>query len=135
MATSGRRLVARQVITYECLALACIVAVIWLNEVLDLPSRLLGAEPTPVNWRESLFETVLIVGVGVVIVRVTARLFARMRHLEGILPICASCKRIRDEHGVWHAVEAYVHDRSEAEFSHGICPACAHRLYPGYESD
>ncbi len=53
----------------------------------------------------------------------------RVRRLEGILPICASCKRIRDG-GAWQSVERYVAARSDAEFSHGICPDCAERLYP-----
>lgn len=50
--------------------------------------------------------------------------------LSGILPICASCKRIRDENGDWHAVEEYVRDHSEADFSHSICPDCVRKLYP-----
>jgi hypothetical protein len=53
----------------------------------------------------------------------------RVRRLEGILPICASCKRIRDG-DAWQSVERYVAARSDAEFSHGICPECAARLYP-----
>jgi PAS domain S-box-containing protein len=57
---------------------------------------------------------------------------AKIKTLTGILPICASCKKIRDEAGEWTAIENYVRDRSEADFSHGICPECAQRLYPGY---
>ena len=52
------------------------------------------------------------------------------KHLKGILPICASCKNIRDDKGVWTQVESYISDHSEAEFSHGICPECAKKLYP-----
>ena len=52
--------------------------------------------------------------------------------LQGILPICASCKNIRDDRGKWTAVEVYVRERSAAKFSHGICPDCARRLYPEY---
>jgi len=55
---------------------------------------------------------------------------AQIKVLSGFLPICASCKKIRDEHGQWHAVESYVSARSNAEFSHGICPQCSERLYP-----
>lgn len=50
--------------------------------------------------------------------------------LSGFIPICASCKNIRDEDGVWHQVETYVQKRTEAQFSHGICPACMKKLYP-----
>jgi HAMP domain-containing protein len=52
---------------------------------------------------------------------------AEVKVLEGILPICASCKRIRTDAGTWQAVESYVRDHSEAEFSHGVCPDCAAR--------
>ncbi|MBI4798226.1 MAG: DUF3365 domain-containing protein [Desulfarculus sp.] len=54
----------------------------------------------------------------------------QVRALKGLLPICASCKRIRDEQGRWQGLEAYISQHSEASFSHGICPQCAQRLYP-----
>jgi hypothetical protein len=50
--------------------------------------------------------------------------------LSGLLPICSSCKRIRDEKGGWQPVEAYISDRSGAEFTHGICPDCLQKHYP-----
>jgi PAS domain S-box-containing protein len=50
--------------------------------------------------------------------------------LTGLLPICASCKKIRDEQGEWGAVEVYIRERSEAKFTHGICPDCKDKLYP-----
>jgi hypothetical protein len=50
--------------------------------------------------------------------------------LRGILPICAGCKKIRNDDGYWERVEQYIHDRSRAAFSHGICPDCADELYP-----
>ena len=53
-----------------------------------------------------------------------------VKQLSGLLPICASCKKIRDDNGYWNQIESYIRDHSEAEFSHGICPDCAKRLYP-----
>jgi hypothetical protein len=58
---------------------------------------------------------------------------ARVKTLSGFLPICASCKKIRDDKGYWNQIESYIESRSEAEFSHGICPDCARRLYPEYD--
>lgn len=55
---------------------------------------------------------------------------SKVKQLSGFLPICASCKKIRDDHGYWKQIESYIRDHSEAEFSHGICPECAKRLYP-----
>ena len=49
---------------------------------------------------------------------------SRIKRLEGLLPICAECKSIRDADGQWHAMESYISDRSEARFSHGYCPTC-----------
>jgi hypothetical protein len=51
--------------------------------------------------------------------------------LEGLIPICASCKRIRDDQGYWNRVEKYIEEHSEAEFTHDICPECTKMLYPG----
>ena len=59
--------------------------------------------------------------------------FDEIRTLRGIVPICAKCKQIRDDHGFWSQVEDYVQNHTEAEFSHGICPECAKELYPDYD--
>ncbi len=53
-----------------------------------------------------------------------------VKRLSGLLPICASCKKIRDKEGNWQQIEDYIHSHSEADFSHGICPQCARKLYP-----
>jgi LytS/YehU family sensor histidine kinase len=53
-----------------------------------------------------------------------------VKTLRGFLPICASCKKIRDDKGYWNQLESYIEARSEAEFTHGICPDCQKKLYP-----
>jgi hypothetical protein len=58
---------------------------------------------------------------------------AKVKTLSGLLPICANCKKIRDDKGYWKQIEAYISEHSEAEFTHGICPECAKKLYPGYK--
>jgi PAS domain S-box-containing protein len=55
---------------------------------------------------------------------------ARVKQLSGLIPICANCKKVRDDQGFWTQVENYVRDRSEASFSHSICPDCRANLYP-----
>ena len=55
---------------------------------------------------------------------------ANIKTLRGLLPICASCKKIRDDKGYWNRLETYIHDHSEADFTHGICPECSAKLYP-----
>jgi len=56
----------------------------------------------------------------------------KVKVLSGMIPICASCKKIRDDKGYWTQIEAYIRGHSEAEFSHGICPECMQKLYPEY---
>jgi PAS domain S-box-containing protein len=58
----------------------------------------------------------------------------RVKTLNGLLPICASCKKIRNDGGYWEQVETYIRSRSNAEFTHGICPDCVRSLYPEYQS-
>jgi hypothetical protein len=53
-----------------------------------------------------------------------------IKTLRGLLPICASCKKIRDDKGYWNYLEIYIRDHSEATFSHSICPQCKRKVYP-----
>ena len=56
--------------------------------------------------------------------------FDEIRTLKGFIPICANCKKIRDDKGYWESVEEYIGKHSDAVFSHSICPECAKKLYP-----
>ena len=56
-----------------------------------------------------------------------------VKQLSGLLPICSHCKQIRDDKGYWNQIESYIGAHSEAEFSHGICPDCAKKLYPEFD--
>ena len=60
---------------------------------------------------------------------------AEIKKLSGFIPICSSCKKIRNDEGYWQQVEQYVTERSEARFSHGICPDCVKKLYPELADD
>ncbi len=67
--------------------------------------------------------------------RLNAELQAALDHvkqLSGLLPICANCKKIRDDAGYWQEVEVYFRDHAEVEFSHSLCPDCIQRLYPDF---
>jgi GAF domain-containing protein len=66
--------------------------------------------------------------------RVSANLAESLEHLKtlhGLLPICAWCKRIRDDHGYWSQVEAYIQKHTGADFTHGICPVCLDKQVSG----
>jgi len=64
------------------------------------------------------------------LIRQLQKTLTEVTTLSGLLPICSSCKKIRDDKGYWNQIEMYVQKHSEAQFSHGICPDCAEKLYP-----
>jgi PAS domain S-box-containing protein len=60
---------------------------------------------------------------------------SKVKVLSGMLPICASCKKVRDDKGYWTQIEAYIREHSQAEFTHGLCPECMKKLYPDERLD
>ncbi len=56
----------------------------------------------------------------------------KIKTLRGLVPICSSCKKIRDDQGYWNQIELYIQEHSDAQFSHGICPECFKSLYPDF---
>jgi hypothetical protein len=57
---------------------------------------------------------------------------ADIKVLSGLVPICSSCKKIRDDKGYWTQLEGYIQAHSQAKFSHGVCPDCMKKLYPNF---
>jgi len=66
------------------------------------------------------------------LIRQLQEALANIKTLSGLLPICFSCKQIRDDKGYWNQIDTYIRDHTDAEFTHGICPACVTKLYPEY---
>jgi hypothetical protein len=116
------------------ISLTCAVIVyLWLEEVLDLP-HILGFQRTPVNWVESLMETVVIGLAGMSVLLWSNRLLQRIQYLEGFQTICAHCKRVRSN-GSWLTIEQYLQRYSSLRLSHTICPECAKHLYDYVEGE
>jgi hypothetical protein len=92
MVLEKRHLVAKRVIAKQIIGFVFIEALIWFNEVYDFVSLIFGEEPTPVNWKESLAESIFIAFVGAHIIKYTKRMFRRMKYLEGILPVLLIAK-------------------------------------------
>lgn len=130
MVQPATNMIAQRVSWYEAIAILFIIFLTWIDEILDIPYVLLGGPSTPINWRESLFESVIIAIVGWVIIRHTYRLLLRVSYLESILPTCASCKKIRLDPAFWAAIKTLVDERAKAESTHGICPECIEKYYP-----
>lgn len=66
------------------------------------------------------------------LIRNLQKALSEVKALSGLLPICSSCKKIRDDKGYWNKIESYIQTHSQAEFSHSICPECAQKLYPEF---
>ena len=119
----------QRILVYQVLGFACVLIVIWFDELFDFPHHVFGLEKTPVNWPESLIESVLVLALGLYTSWLTARFLKRIKHLEGFLPVCSFCKRIRVADDDWVPIDQYVHEHSEAELSHSLCPECAEMHY------
>ena len=121
---------AKRVAWWQSFGVLLMAMISWINEILDIPYVLLGGPSTPINWRESLFESITIAIIGGVIVRYTYKRILRLNYLENILPACSSCKQVRIDPEFWQSVERFVKERSKNEFTHGICPDCIEKYYP-----
>ena len=123
-----RREILQAVSLYEIGGFSGVMVLLWIDELFDLPWRLFGGQPTPINWVESIIESVCIVILGAFVVSMTLRHIRQIKYLEGFLPICAYCKKIRID-GTWIPFEQYISDHSDATFTHGYCPECAARHF------
>ena len=102
------------------------------NEIIDVPHYVFNDAPTSYSQRSgeitielSIFFTIMVMQIALF-----NKLYKRIRVLEGFIPICASCKKIRNAEDQWEQMEKYITQHSLAQFSHSICPDCARQLYP-----
>ncbi|MDH7553315.1 MAG: hypothetical protein GYA16_08485 [Spirochaetes bacterium] len=113
----------RKIIVIEIVVFLLIIVFIWAEEIFDLPHLLLNAEPTPVNYEESLIETFIFTAIFGFLVYHTIRLLIRLRNLESYVRICAGCNKIYVE-GRWVALEEYFNRYANKKTSHGLCDDC-----------
>ena len=106
----------------EVLGFGVIVAVIWLDELFDLPHRLLGAPVSPTRLEEAALESLGVVLLAIAVLVFTRRLIRRVVYLESYITLCAWCRRVRRD-DQWLSIEAFF-AQHQARTSHGICPAC-----------
>lgn len=117
----------RRILMAEWIGFSILLVALWLNEVLDLPRRFFGAPATPVNWRESAVESVLVLLLAALVTSLTRSILARIKYLEGFLLVCAACKRIC-VNDCWIPFDVFLRDHSDVAISHGLCPHCAETL-------
>jgi hypothetical protein len=123
----------RLVMISQLTILFLFIAMTICNEIFDLPHLFFGDKPTSFEQRigEVTIELAILTIIMIVEILLIKRLYQRIKILEGFLPICANCKKIRHEES-WDQIEKYISDHSLAQFSHSICPDCMKKLYPEF---
>ena len=114
--------------------MTCDIPVIFLTARIDPESIVKGFEAGGVDYVTKPFNSRELLARINTHVRLR-RALLEVRALRGLIPICAHCKKVRDDKGFWEQVEGYVEKRSEALFSHTICPACIKEHYSDYMDD
>lgn len=101
-----------------------LTALLWVDELFDLPRRLLDGPATPVNRTESLLESAAVVLVAALVLAMARRLFDRIKYLEGFWRICPGCLRV-EVGSEWVKLEQFVSTHTDASLDRSFCPACA----------
>lgn len=125
----------RNVLLYQALAFAAVIAFIWANEVFDLPHLILGSPATKVNLREAVFESGCTAILALMVLGFTRKFLSHIKYLEGFIVVCAFCKKVRVGEDTWVPIEEFVRDRAPVEFSHSLCPSCAQEHYRDFLKD
>ncbi len=122
----------RRIFRMFLLILTIFVSLTIANELLDLPSYLFGDMPTSLSQRKG--EVMMEIFIYLIVLSASFYIFekkikSQIKILEGFIPICANCKKIRQDID-WKVLEDYISENSLAKFSHTICPECTRKLYP-----
>ena len=127
----------RLIVLCQIIVVALFLVMTVVNEIFDVPHYVFADQATLYSQRagEILIELLIFLTVLVIQIALFRSLYKRIRILEGFIPICASCKKIRTKEDQWQQMEEYISLHSLAQFSHSICPDCAKRLYPDYCDD
>lgn len=113
----------KKIIWYECIGFTVIIVFLWIDEIVDIPHMIFGAPQTPINWQESLFETVLVSILAAIIIKFSENCIKEIKYLQEITVICTLCKRIKS--GDRWITQVAPADKSS--IVHGICPECAQK--------
>ncbi len=113
----------RVVLGIEVIGFSLLLVVLWLDEYVDLPFRYLGALKTPLRPQEFWFEAIAVLLVATAVISSTLWVFRRLRILEGIVQVCAWCRKVNVGEQ-WVSFEKYLKHEHDVQSSHGICPAC-----------
>lgn len=121
---STNRKVLHWLLAFQSLSLVFLLAITWVDEEVIIPDLARWIPWLSPKLMTELLESFWLIALFTLIIRSQVLAWRRIKLLEGVLPICAYCKKIREERGDWVQMETYVSDKTGADFSHGICPGC-----------
>jgi hypothetical protein len=116
-----------RVLWYESLGFGLILLLSWLNKFVDLPHLLTANDARLAKWRDGFIETMLILLIWAFVHSLTKRLIERLHYLEGMLKICAWCRKVGHEDR-WMRLEDYLAKDFHIDTTHGVCPECLKKL-------
>ena len=116
-----------RILWYECFGFGFILLLSWANQLLDLPHLLVGGDLHASRWRDTAMETMLILLIWAFVHSLTSRLVARLHYLEGMLRVCAWCRKV-GQADRWVRLEDYFSEGFQIGTTHGVCPDCLKRL-------
>lgn len=125
---AGRRLIHR-LIVIEAICFASFILFISIDDEWLIPHLVSQDFPFSRTRLAGILDSVFVAGLFALALYIQYRTLQKLRVLEGLLSVCANCKRIRDEENHWSPIEDYIQQRSHADFSHTICPDCGVKLY------
>jgi hypothetical protein len=111
------------ILSIELIGFGAVIALMWLDEYVDIPFRFLGALKTPARPQEFWFEALAVLFVATAVIAATLWIFQRLRRLEGFIEVCAWCRKINVGED-WIAFEQYLKREHDVQSSHSICPEC-----------
>jgi len=115
------------VLWYEAIGFLLIIALSWVNEIEGLPQFLFGGKVPERDWRGTAAQTLVIIYVWAIVFGLTKRLVDHLHHLEGLLRVCAWCRRV-GHNGKWLKMERYFAEGFHIQTTHGMCPDCLKKI-------
>lgn len=122
--------ITRKVTFFECLAIGCVIGIIWSDELFDIPFLLLGAEPSPVNWQEATLESAIVLIIGALIISFNRRILSKLNRIATIIPTCPSCRKAYDNDEFWEMMRQTADTFRHEHFIDGVCMDCIRTYSP-----
>jgi hypothetical protein len=125
---SGRSLI-RRLIWIEALCFALLIVFISVDDEYVIPHFLRSTSSVSAQTVAGILDSFGVLLLFLLALYIQLQVLQKIKLLEGIMSVCANCKRIQDDEGHWCQIEEYIHKHSHADFSHTICPDCGVKLY------